>query len=341
MSTTSPGAVSRRTLLLRGACAAIALPMAAGRLHAQSKLTRVVYQTGWLPQPDKGGLYQAQAAGLYAKHGLEVELRPGGPQLNTMQIFLAGQADFVDSDSMRVLHFVKEKLPGVAVAAFGQKPLNVLLSHPGVGNDTLAALKDKPLLVSTAGRQTYFQWLKARFGFADGQARPYTYSMAPFLVDKAVSMEGFVTSEPFEARRAGVQPVVHFLADHGYENYSNVMLASRALVAERPEVVQRFVDATIQGWHGYLYGDPTPGNDAIRRGNPDMSEEKIAYARDQFKQRAIFESADVQRGGIGAMSDERWKAIYDGMAGAGAVAPGLDVRQGYTLQFVNKRVGAA
>lgn len=232
--------------LLKLALGAMVAPAFVRHAGAQG-LTKVVYQTGWLPQPDKGGLYQALATGLYKEAGLDVELRRGGPQLNVSQIFLSGQVDFADSDSLRVLNFVKEGLPGVAVAAFGQKPLTVLLSHPKSGHDTLASLKGQPLLVSTVGRQTYFPWLKAKFGFSDQQARPYTYSLAPFLVDPAMSMEGFITSEPYELRRAGVEPVQHVLADHGYESYSNVMLAQPGLVAKQPELVQRFVNATAKG----------------------------------------------------------------------------------------------
>lgn len=323
----------------RSALAALAAPAFIRNAGAQAA-TRVTYQTGWVPQPDKGGLYQALATGLYREAGLDVELRAGGPQLNTMQIFLAGQADFVDSDSTRVLNFAKEGLPGVAVAAFGQKALTVLLSHPGSGHDTLAALKGQPLLVSTVGRQTYFPWLKARFGFTDAQARPYTFSMAPFLADKAVSMEGFLTSEPYEVRRAGVEPVLHLLSEQGYLAYSNVVVTSPKMIAERADVVQRFVDATARGWASYLQGDPRPGNALIRKGNPEMSEEKIAFARDAMKRAAIFDSPDVRAGGPGAMSHAQWNAVYEAMVAAGAMPAGVDPKKGYTLQFVNKRVGA-
>jgi len=328
--------MNRRKVLQTG-LAALAAPAFIRHAGAQG-LTKVVYQTGWLPQPDKGGLYQALATGLYRDAGLDVEIRRGGPQLNVSQVFLAGQVDFADADSMRVLNFVKEGLPGVAVAAFGQRPLTVLLSHPKTGHDTLAALKGEPLLVSTIGRQTYFQWLQAKHGFTDQQARPYTYSLAPFLNDKAMSMEGFLTSEPFELRKAGVAPVMHVLADLGYESYSNVMLAQPKLVADKPELVQRFVDATAKGWASYLHGDARPGNDLIRKGNPDVSDEKIAYAMNALRQHAIFESDDVNRGGLGAMSDARWQRIYDSLVASSVLPAGLDIRKGYTLRFVNKRV---
>lgn len=235
------------------------------------------------------------------------------------------------------MNFVKEGLPGIAVAAFGQKSLNVLMSHPGAGNDSLEALKGKPLLVSQIGRTTYWPWLRAKYGLSDEQIRPYSFNLSTFLADPKISREGFITSEPFDARKAGLNPVVHLLADHGYRNYSNVMLASPKMVAERPDVVQRFVDATARGWKSYVYGDPAPGNALIKQGNPELTDEKIAYAIGVLRSARILESDEVARGGIGAMTDARWKAFYEEMAAVGALPAGLDPSKAYTTQFVNKR----
>jgi NitT/TauT family transport system substrate-binding protein len=332
-----PSLTTRRQFV--AGAAACAFPAFIRKAGAQG-LTKLVYQTGWLPQPDKGGLYQAAETGIYKSYGLDVELRPGGPQLNVNQIFLAGQADFVDSDSFRVMNFVNKGFPAVAVAAFGQKSFSALLSHKGAGNDTLADLKGKPILVSTIGQQTYWLWLKAKYGFTDDQIRPHTFSLAPFLVDKTVSTEGFITSEPYASRKAGVDPIVHVLADNGYANYSNVVVTSPKMVSDRADVVQRFVDATSKGWKSYLYGDPKPANDAIKRGNAEMTDDQIAFAIGAMKQSGTALSDDVKRGGIGAMSDAQWKRVYDAMSTAGAESAGIDIRKGYTLQFVNKRVAA-
>lgn len=334
----------KHTLTRRGLLAAAAAGLAAPafvRAAGASALAKVTYQTGWLPQPDKGGLYQAQALGIYKDHGLDVELRSGGPQLNVSQIFMAGNVDFADSDSTRALNFAKDGLPAVAVAAFGQRPLTVLIAHPGRGHDTLASLKGRPLLVSTVGRQTYFLWLKARYGFTDDQVKPYTYSMAPFIADPDMAMEGFVTSEPYELQRAKVPAQVHVLADNGYQAYSNLTLAQPRLVAEQPELVQRFVDATAKGWASYLREDPRPANELMRKGNPELTDDKVAFALAALKQYGICTSDDVAKGGYGAMSDARWKAIYEGLVAAGAMPAGVDPRKAYTLRFVNKRAAVA
>jgi NitT/TauT family transport system substrate-binding protein len=327
----------RGALKAMAAMSTLAAPAFIRNANAQG-LTKVSYQTGWLAQAEHGGFYQAQATGIYRDAGLDVDIRKGGPQMNVNSIFLSGNVDFCESDSFRMLAFAQESLPGVAVAAFFQKDPRILLSHPGVGNDTLAALKGKPVLVATTGRQTYWLWLKTKFGFTDEQIRPYTFNMAPFLGDKQMSMQGFITSEPFAAREAGIKPVIHLLADAGFDNYSSVLLTSPKMAQEKPELVQRFVDATAKGWASYLNGDPSPANALIRKQNPEMSDEKLAYAISVMKQYGIVETPETKALGIGCMTDARWKRFYDEMSTAGAMPTGTDVKRAYTLKFVNRKI---
>ncbi|MFT3721857.1 ABC transporter substrate-binding protein [Pseudorhodoferax sp.] len=319
-----------------GVAAASHMPAFLPRATAQG-LTRVSVQSGWLAQAEHGGFYHAQATGIYREHGLDVEIRPGGPQVNVVQLFAAGTCDFADVDGFRAFGFAQDKIPAVAVAAFFQKDPRVLMSHPGMGNDTLAALKGKPLMVATTGRQTYWLWLKAKFGMTDDQLRPYAFSLAPWLVDKQTTVQGYVTSEPFAARKAGVEPVVHLLADQGFDNYVGVTIAPPRTIKERPELVQAFVDATAKGWAGYLNGDPSAANAMIQKHNPQMGSDTIAYGIAAMKKYGIVETPETKAKGIGTMSEERWKSFYDAMVAVGAQKPGLDLRQLYTMQFVANR----
>lgn len=329
---------NRRNALKVMAGGALALSAPAIISARAQSLDAVSYQTGWLPQAEQGGFYQAAATGIYAEYGLEVDIRKSGPQMDITTPFLAGRTDFIESSGFAVLNFVAEDLPGVAVASMFQKDPRVLLSHPGQGNDTLPDLKDKPILVATGGRQTYWVWLKAKYDFAEEQARPYTFNMAPFLADTSLTMQGLLTSEPFDLREAGVDPVIHLLADYGFNNYSSIVLTSPTMISDRPDVVQRFVDASIKGWDSYMNGDPTPANDIIKAENPDMSDEKIAYTIKAMKDYDLVSSGDAASLGIGAMTAERWQAFYDELVAAEAQPAGLDISKGYTLDFVNKGV---
>jgi NitT/TauT family transport system substrate-binding protein len=308
----------------------------AGPAAAQTRLT---LGTDWLAEAEHGGFYQAIAKGFYAKHGLDVTIRAGGPQSNPEQAIAIGLVDVqMTSGSFGVLNLVKQGIPVVAVAALFQKDPQVLIAHPGAGNDSLAAMKGKPIMISAGARNGYWLFLKAKFGFTDDQIRPYNFQMAPFLADKSAIQQGFVTSEPYQIERvSGIKPVVLLLADAGFASYCDLLLVQRKLVQTRPEVVRAFVEASIEGWYSYIYDDPSPGNALIKAANPDMTDDTIANAIRLMKQYGLVDSGDSLTLGIGAMTDARWKSFFDTAVAAGLHKPDLDYRAGYTLDFVNHR----
>ena len=317
---------------------AAGLTLAAG-LPGAFAADKVTFGTDWKAEAEYGGFYQAVASGLYAKHGLDVSLRQGGPQVNHSQLLAAGKIDFNIGNSFLSMNFVKEKVPLVAIAAFFQKDAQVLIAHAGVGNDSLAALKGKPIMIGGDTRIGSWLFLKAKFGYSDDQIRPYNFSIAPWLADKNAVQQGYVTSEPFLMEKEGAKPAVFLLADNGYDNYGNVVQTSRAMVAKHPDVVRRFIDASAEGWYSYLYGDPAPANALIKKDNPEMTDDLIANGVAKMKQYGIVDSGDALKGGIGAMSSARWKRFFDVMSAQGLYPKDMDWKQAFTLQFVNKKAG--
>ncbi len=301
---------------------------------------KVTFGTNWKAQAEHGGYYQAVATGLYRKAGLDVTIRMGGPQVNHPQLLAAGAIDFnIGSSSFGALNYVQGAIPMVTVAAIFQKDPQVLISHPGQGNDTLAAMKGKPILIGAGSRATFWNFLKAKYGYTDDQIRPYTFNMAPFLADKSAIQQGYLTSEPYKIEQAGPKPLVHVLADAGYSSYSCAIETSWKLVREKPDLVQRFVNASIEGWYSYLYGDPGPGNALIKKDNPDMTDDVIAYGIAALKKHGVVDSGEAKTLGIGAMTDARWKEFLATMAGIGLYPRDLDLTKAYTLAFVNRKVG--
>ncbi len=300
----------------------------------------VSFGTDWKAEAEHGGYYQAIATGIYRQHGIEVTLRQGGPQVNHAQLLAAGRLDFnLAPNSFGPLNFTAENIPMVAVAAIFQKDPSVLIAHPGQGNDSLPALKGKPIMIGSDTRITSWTFLKTKFGFTDDQIRPYTFSVAPFLADPNAVQQGYLSSEPFTIEAQGVRPVVLLLADAGYSSYGSLIQTSDKLVQEKPDVVQRFVDASVEGWYSYLYGNPTPANELIKRDNPEMTDALLAYGVAKIKEYGIVDSGDAKTKRIGAMTEERWRDFFDAMANAGVYPKGLDFHKAYTLQFVNKKVG--
>jgi NitT/TauT family transport system substrate-binding protein len=317
--------------------AALALGAAAMAARAEDKVS---FGTDWKAEAEHGGYYQAIAAGIYRRHGIEVSLRQGGPQVNQAELLAAGRLDFSEAPNSFIgLNFVQENIPMVAVAAMFQKDPSVLIAHKGVGNDSLAALKGKPIMIGADTRIGWWLFLKAKFGYSDDQIRPYTFNVAPFLVDKQAVQQGYLTSEPFIIEQQGEEPLVFLMADAGYSSYGSIIQTSRRMIEEKPDLVRRFIDASIEGWYSYLYGDPSPGNALIKRDNPEMTDALLAYAIAKIRQRGIVDSGDAEKNGIGAMSDARWQDFYRVMAAEGLYRPDLDYRRAYILDFVNKRVG--
>lgn len=330
----------RGALGLIGGSALVAVPGA--RVSAQT-LDKVSYQTNWRAQAEHGGFYLAAANGIYKKYGIDAEIRPGGPQQNPSQLLLGGRVDMIMSNSFEAIRYAQENIPFLCIASIFQKDPQVIISHPGVGNDSLAALKGKPILVGAAGRTSYWPFLKAKFGYTDEQIRPYTFNMAPFLADKTISQQGFLSSEPFAIQKqGGVTPVVHLIADAGFENYNTTINISQKMVAEKKDLVQRFVTASLEGWAAYMKGqDVAAANAQILKDNPDMDQEKIDYAVKVMNANGIVLSGDATTLGIGAMTDARWGSFYKTMTEAGVFPAGIDLKKAYSLEFINNGVGKA
>ena len=296
----------------------------------------------WVAEAEHGGFYQALATGIYARHGLDVTIRQGGPQLNTGQMLAAGAVDFrVGGGSGGTINFVQNDVPAMAVAVIFQKEAAVLIAHPDAGINSIADMKGHPIAIARLTIDTWWRFLANKYGFEDTQIRPYTFQIGPFLVDKILVQQGYVTSEPFTIENEGhFTPKVFLLADDaGYPSYATILETTTKLVETNLDLVQRMVDATIEGWYGYLYGDPTPANTVIKQENPDMSDDQIAYSYAKMKEHGIVDSGDAKTLGIGAMTDARWQAFFESAAAVGLYPKGLDYKKAYTLQFVNKKHG--
>ncbi len=301
----------------------------------------VTFGLDWVAEPEYGGYYQALATGIYKKYGLDVHIVQGGPQANNAELLVAGRLTFdITSNSFLALNFVQENIPYVAIAAGFQKDPDILMAHPGVGDDSFADLKGKPIALASDSRASWWLYLKSKYGYSDSQIRPYGFSLTPFFTNPRLTQEAYVTSEPFLVRQTtGKPPVVLMLSDAGFNGYASLIATSEKLVQTNPDLVQRFVNASIEGWYSYLYGNPAPAFAAIQQANPDMTTGLMKFGYDQLKARGIVDSGDARTLGIGAMTDARWASFFNQMAATGLYDKTMNIRAGYTLQFVDHKFG--
>lgn len=304
-------------------------------------LETVRFGTNWLAQAEHGGFYQALAEGRYKACGLDVEIAVGGPGVNNRALLSAGKIDFYMGGSLlHAFSAVEQKIPSKVVAALFQKEPQILMTHPGVGLDTWESLKSIYLYMSDSGYHSFYQWMISEYGFDPAKRKVYAFNPAPFLADDHVGQQGYVTSEPYAIERAGgFKPNIFLLADYGYNTYSTTIETLNETIEKHPDRVSCFVNASIEGWVSYLYGDPTPGNALIKADNPEMTDAQLAFSIEKLKEYGIVDSGDTETLGIGAMTDARFKSFFDKMVKAGIVKGDVDYRAAYTLDFVDKGVG--
>lgn len=325
---------ARRRVLFGAAALALALGGQSGPARAAEKVT---FLTSWFAQGEHGGFYQAKATGLYEKAGLDVTIRMGGPQVNGMQLLVAGEADIIMGYDIQTLKAIENGLPVQTVAASFQFDLQGIMTHADV--ESLAGLKDRKILLATSSRTTFWPWLKANFGFTDAQSAPYTFNLQPFLLDPNAAVQAYPSSEPFEARKQGAKVKFFALAEAGYPPYGTTMVTTHKTIAERPDMVRRFVKATLEGWKSYLE-NPAPANALIKQDNPKMTDDRLAFAVEQLKALKALDGGDAAVAGIGTMTEARWKQTYDFLVGTELLKASTDWKSAFTTEFVKDlRVG--
>lgn len=302
----------------------------------------VRFGTDWLAEADHGGFYQAAADGTYTKYGLKVEILQGGPSAQNRALLLNGKIDFYLGTQQEQIIGIEQDIPLVDVAAFYQKNAQVLVAHSDTGIETFEDLaKLKTIFMTQGGYGSYFEWMKANFsGFRDEQYKPYNFNPAPFLADKGSAQQGLITSEPYEIQKqTGTDPKIFLLADRGYKPYANMITVQRKLIEKDPDLIQRFVDASIEGWYTYLYGDNAAANALIKADNPDMTDGQIEYAIDKMKQYGIVDSGEALEKGIGCMIAERYKQFAEELVKVQLLKPETDYTKAFDTRFSCKGAG--
>jgi NitT/TauT family transport system substrate-binding protein len=312
-----------------GAALVIGAAFAPSLANAADKVTLL---SSWFAQAEHGGFYQAKATGLYEKAGLDVTIKMGGPQINGIQLLLGGEADVIMGYDIQVLNSIAKGLPVITIGASFQKDLQGMMTHDDVKD--LGGLKDKTILIASSSRTTFWPWLKAKFGYADSQIQPYTFNLQPFFADKNTVQQSYPSSEPFQAMEKGVPANFFLFADSGYPPYGTTMVTTTKLLAEKPDVLKRFVRASMEGWKSYLKGDPAAANALIKADNPKMSDAQIAFGIKRMNELKVVDGGDAETMGIGVMTDARWKATYDFMVAGGLLDKDVDYKKAYTTEFV-------
>jgi NitT/TauT family transport system substrate-binding protein len=296
----------------------------------RSGLTRITLQADWYPQPEHGGFYTALVKGYYADEGLDLTIQPGGPYVVVPQQVAAGAAQFGMASSDQILESVGDGQPLVAVAATMQRdPQGIMVrkdspirSFPDLNGHTIAVKLGS----------TWFEYLLKRYQLNRVKEIPATFSVANFVADPQYIQQAFATSEPYFARQAGVETRVLLTSDAGYNPY-RVMFTTRDFLSQHPDVVAKFVRASVRGWREYM-NDPAPAHAAISTVNPALNPEWMRFTWQSLGDGGFVTGDDHSGKELGKMSGERWTKMYQQLLDLKVIQRPFDPASAYTLQFV-------
>ena len=195
-------------------------------------------------------------------------------------------------------------------------------------------MKGKTILIASSARQGYWLWLKKKYGFSDEQTKPYTFNIQPFVADRNTVQQGYLSSEPFAIQKAGVKANAHLFADQGWTSYATTVSCMEDTVKNKPKVVGDFVKATMEGWKSY-FDNPAPANALIKKDNPSMTDEQLAYSVMKMKEMGIVGSGDAKTAGIGTINEARVKQNYAFLVENKLIDPAkVKVEEAYKLDFI-------
>jgi NitT/TauT family transport system substrate-binding protein len=289
----------------------------------------ITLQTDWYPQPEHGGFYDALLKGYYKDEGLDVRIVPGGPYISGEQQVSGGAAQFAMGSSDQVLVAVSRGLPVIAIAATMQQDPQAVMLHKGSPVQNFAELNGHAVAVKPGS--IWFQYLVKRYNLTNMREVPATYSVANFLQDPNYIQQCFVTSEPYFARKSGAEVRTLLISDSGYQPY-RVVFASTTFLHDHPDLVAKFVRASIHGWRDYL-ADPTVANAEISKLNPAMSKDQMQFSTQTLKEDHFITGPDPSQ--LGHFTPERWTTMYQQLIDLKVITNPIDPATAYTTRFID------
>jgi NitT/TauT family transport system substrate-binding protein len=304
--------------------------LTACKRQAQSTVPfAITLQTDWYPQPEHGGFYDALLKGYYKEEGLDIHIVPGGPYISAEQQVSGGAAQFAMGSSDQVLVAVSRGLPVIAVAATMQQDPQAVMLHKDSPVKSFADLNGHSIAVKAGS--IWFQYLVKRYNLTNVREIPATYSVANFLQDPGYIQQCFVTSEPYFARKNGAEVKTMLISDSGYQPY-RVIFASTTFLHDHPDLVAKFVRASLRGWRDYL-ADSTVANAEISKLNPAMSKDQMEFSTETLRDDHFITGSDPTQ--LGHFTPERWNTTYQQLADLKVISKPIDPKTAYTMQFLD------
>jgi NitT/TauT family transport system substrate-binding protein len=328
--------LARRTTLIVYCLSTLSTGLMAAGCHSKATatgLTKVTLQADWYPQPEHGGFYTALVKGYYREEGLDMEIQPGGPYVSVEKQVAAGAAQFGMGSSDRTLESVANGQPLIAVAATMQRDPQGIMVHMDSPVRSFADLNGHTVAIKTGS--TWWEYIVKRYQLNNVHEIPSMMNVANFVADPSYIQQAFATSEPFFARKAGVASRVILTSEAGYNPY-RVMFTTRDFLAQHPEVVAKFVRASVRGWREYL-NDPAAAHASIVKLNPALSPDWMQFTWQALRDGHFVTGDAPSVMQLGQMTQQRWDTMYEQLLELKVIEKAFDPSSAYTLRFVEDK----
>src|ERR1700722_16220596 len=271
-------------------------------LGAFGKSAKTKLALNWKPEPEFGGFY----AEPYSRHGLTVEILPGGTGTPTVQMIGAGSVDFGIVSANEIVLARSNGNDVVALFAVFQDSPTGIMAHASRNLTSIGDILKGGTLALESGLP-FARLLKKKFDFSHVKVVPSTGGdITSFLHDEMFAQQCYLTSEPITARRKGVAVKVFAISEIGYDPYTTVLAISGESLRKNPDTAKAMVAAVREGWRSYL-DDPKAVNQQMNQLNPTM--DLATFAEVAEVQKAFIETDATRRNGLGTMSRERWETL--------------------------------
>ena len=294
------------------------------------RLTKVTLQADWYPQPEHGGFFTALAKGYYSEEGLDVTIDPLGPYLSVEKQVSSGAAQFGMGSSDRTLEAIADGQPLIAVAATMQNDPQGIMVRKDSLIHTFADLNGHTVAIKTGS--TWWEYIAKRYQLKSVHEVPAMMNVANFVADPEYVQQAFATSEPYFANKAGIETRVLLTSDTGYSPY-RVMFTTRDFLQQHPDIVGKFVRASLRGWREYL-NDPAAAHAMISKLNPALTPDWMQFSWRALRDGHFVAGDDPSGAQLGQMDPKRWQTMYEQLLELKVIEKKFDPSTAYTLQFV-------
>lgn len=268
---------------------------------------KVVLMLNWFPEAEHGGFYAAKVHGIFDRYGLDVEIRPGGPNAPVVQELVTGRVQFGIANASDALLYRQQDAKVVALLAPIRNSPRCILVRQDSGVTDLAGLKGMTLQANEG--RPFLDYMKSKQLLEGVQVVPYGGSVAKLVADKNTAIQAYSFSEPFMAEQQGASVRALMVSDIGYNPYASCLMCTDEYLKANADIVGRMTAACQEGWQQYFTSATETNAEILANNKEGMSAEALAYGVDKLRPLCLPEGVSPTE--LGTMTTERWEELIN------------------------------